>query len=139
MNKRPIYLLLCFTWGLPMTLIGCCAALVLLFSGKKPQKWRGGIYFSVGKGWGGISLGPVVLTSSPTERMLLHEFGHSVQNCILGPFFPLIVGIPSFTRYWYRDLAVKLGLKKKSDLPGYHDIWFEAQADRFGDKYFLYL
>ena len=28
-----------------------------------------------------------------------HEFGHTFQNCLFGPLFPLIVAIPSAIRY----------------------------------------
>ncbi len=70
--------------------------------------------------------------------MLNHEFGHSIQNCYWGILFPFLIAIPSALRYWYRTLTVHCGIKKIQDLPAYHAIWFEAQADRLGTESILY-
>ena len=36
-----------------------------------------------------------------------HEFGHTFQNCLLGPLFPFMVAIPSAIRYWLREIFPK--------------------------------
>lgn len=39
-------------------------------------------------------------------------------------------------RYWYRELIIRSGKKKYSDLPDYDAIWFEGWATRLGEKHF---
>ena len=99
--KKFFYWFLSLTWGLPMTLIGLLVALALLITGHKPHKFGYTFYFKVGKSWGGLGLGAIFLTdSTPSEHTLCHEHGHGFQNCVLGIFYPFIIGIPSAVRYW---------------------------------------
>lgn len=131
--KRFLFYFLNLTWGLPLNIAGFLVALVLLCAGKKPKRWGDCFYFEVGKGWGGLELGIIFLTSErPSERTKNHEHGHAVQNCIFGPFMPFIVNIPSAIRYWYRRIREAKGLPNTT---AYDDIWFEGQATKIGTKY----
>lgn len=124
---------LSFTWGLPMTLLGLVAALILRAAGYKPTRWGGCRVFTVGEAWGGVNLGIVSIVSGTSgEFTKTHEFGHAVQNCKYGILMPFIVAIPSAIRYWYREIRYQLGYKEKTD---YYDIWFEDEANRLGNKY----
>jgi hypothetical protein len=49
---------------------------------------------------------------------------------------PFLVAIPSFIRYWYRELLVRSGEKKYADLPDYDSVWFEGWATKLGKKYY---
>ena len=60
---------------------------------------------------------------------MCHEYGHSLQNCILGPFMLIVVNLPSTVRYWYRRIAMSLGKAPKKP---YDSIWFEGQATKWG-------
>lgn len=134
MNKT-LYYILSFTWGLPITLVGCLVAACLLIVGYKPERWHYCFYFTVGKTWGGVNLGPIFLMcANGNEKTKAHEAGHSIQNCIFGPLTPLLVIIPSATRYWYRRWLVKSGRKTNAELPDYYSIWFEKQANELGIK-----
>lgn len=133
MNRKLFYVLN-LTWGLPMTLIGALAALGLLIVGKRPTRHGDCLCFTVGEGWGGVSLGLVMIVSQGgTDATRNHEHGHAVQNAVYGLLMPFIVSIPSATRYWYRKVLIKFG--KGNDLPPYHSIWFESQASEWGSKY----
>lgn len=131
-NKASFYTL-SFTWGIIMTVIGLISAFALICAGYTPKRWGGCIYFNVGKNWGGVSLGIVFITderdSTSTKN---HEFGHSIQNCRYGLLMPFIVCIPSFIRYWYREIRIRKGLKNETP---YSAIWFEHEADVLGEKY----
>ena len=134
--SRKGYYALSFTWGIIMTLIGMLVAGVLCLAGKKPTKEGPCWCFVVGKNWGGISLGPVMLMSPANYkagRTVGHEFGHSLQNCIWGPLFPFVIAIPSAARYWVREFQQNKGTPPTTD---YDAIWFEGQATKWGDKYF---
>lgn len=134
--KRTIYYFLSFTWGSIMTFIGLCAALSLYIAGYKPTKYGPCLCYVVGTGWGGVSLGPIMIMSEGNakgDHTKNHEFGHSLQNCIWGPLFPFVIAIPSATRYWAREFRRNKGTPPTTD---YDAIWFEGQATEWGNKYF---
>ena len=148
MNKNPLFqkphsdigrrefYLRSFTWGLHVNLGGAAAALAMLATGHKPEKFGNCIRFTVGKGWGGGSLGIFLFTCKDSSRRLMeHEHGHSIQNCFYGPLMPFLVNVPSSSRYWYRRIMQKVCPQKK--LPPYDSIWFEAEATRLGHDYMI--
>lgn len=128
--SKPVYYLLSFTWGILVTFAGLIVSAVLLLCDVPHFKNAYGWGFYLGKGWGGFNIGPCsVVCADATARTKQHEFGHSVQNCLLGPFMIPVVIIPSVCRYWYREI-------KKVTYPPYDSIWFEGQATRWGKLYF---
>lgn len=128
------YYILSFTWGLPLNLIGLIVGAVLYLTGRRPEKNIYGWIFRVGENWGGFNAGVISIVSGRSgQHTKLHEFGHSIQTCIFGPFiFPFVV-IPSVTRYWVRRYQQEI--KGITDLPDYDYAWFEGQATMFGERY----
>lgn len=135
-KHRWLYYLLACTWGLLWTLVGLVIsgilAIVKFCSGGKakitfkPYHW---IYnISVGPNfWGGLEFGLCFLRDQKSRGNLnAHEFGHSFQNCLFGPLFPLIVVIPSAT--WYHSRKKN---KEKAKKP-YDSMWFEDAATQCG-------
>lgn len=135
--SRKQFYTLSFTWGLLLTLVGCCVAAYLIVTGHKPQKWGYCYYFEVGKtNWGGLELGPIFLTGKNASTLTKnHEHGHALQNCTLGPLMPFVVSIPSAIRYWYREYLVRSGAKKHYELPDYDSVWFEGDASKSGTEF----
>jgi hypothetical protein len=132
--KKFLFYLLSFTWGLPMTLVGCVVSFVLLSLGYKPKKYGYCWYFEIGNNWGGLELGVCFLTdTTPTVDTKNHEHGHAFQNCFFGPLMPFVVSIPSAIRYWYREF--KYCKKGKTPPTDYDSIWFEGDASRRGTKF----
>lgn len=135
--SKDSYILLSFTWGILVTLIGAVIAAALYVLGEEPHKNRLGWVFKVSwvKG-AGVSFGPFAITpKKPTAYLLQHEFGHSIQNCYLGPFWIVLVGIPSMVRFWYRDIKKKKEKISEKDLPAYDSAWFEGSATELGGLY----
>ena len=129
-----LFYLLSFTWGLPVTALGLLVALILLIAGKKPKKWGYCYYFEVGKHWGGTELGIFfVKDQSDSRHIKNHEHGHALQNCLWGPLMIPLISLPSFLRYWYRRIIVKL--RPNTKLPPYDSIWFEGQATAWGTDF----
>lgn len=127
---RKVFYLFNITWGLPMNLVGAVAALGLLIVGKRPERYGDCWCFTVGKGWGGVSLGMVMIVAEGASRHTMnHEHGHAIQNALYGVFMPFIVSVPSAARYWYRRG------RDQSTLPPYDSAWFEGQATEWGNKY----
>lgn len=65
---------------------------------------------------------------STQEYLDTHEFGHTFQNCLLGPLFPFVVAIPSATRYWIQEFRSRAGKQN----PPYDGVWFEDAASQCG-------
>lgn len=129
--------LISLTWGSIMTLIGLVVALILLITGHRPYRIGPAIYFKVGHGWGGVELGAFFVVSKNSSRhTIIHEAGHGVQNCMWGPLMPFVICIPSASRYWYREIIRRKNIKKYWDLPDYDSIWFEADANKKGEKHY---
>ena len=130
MNKK-MYIFLTVLWGLPMSLIGTLAMIVLIISGHKLRKEPYSIVFEIGKGWGAVTIGYVVIRQeSLSDAVRSHERGHCIQNAMFGPLMPLTVGIPSLIRCIYRDIKYhRKGIKPQTE---YDAIWFEKQATILG-------
>lgn len=133
-----IFYALSFTWGLIWSLVGLFVLLFIYIFMKKqvvirPIAGRISVVFKE-KYFGGVSLGVVYLTdASDRSHTHMHELGHTVQNMMFGPFFILLVAIPSGIWYQYRNIARYFG---KKNLPPYDSPWFEAQATDLGYKKF---
>lgn len=125
--KCALYWIWGLCWDCILNTIGVIVALTLLISGHKPYIHGWGIYFTIGRGWGGLELGNFFLVNkNPSVQLLHHEFGHGIQGLIWGPLTPIIITIPSAIRYWYRRF---FGAKTP-----YDSIWFEGQATRWGTR-----
>ena len=134
---RKQYWTLSLTWGLIISALGLLVGKVLEFCGFARHENMYGYYYIVGENWGGFNMGPVsVVSKNPSRHTLNHEFGHSIQNCFLGPFILFLVVIPSVSRYWYREYLTRIGQKAYEDLPLYDSVWFEGTATKIGDEYY---
>ena len=132
LSEREFYLR-SFTWGLLVNIVGALAAAGLLATGHKPERFGNCINFTVGKNWGGGSMGIFMITCKNASRRLKeHEHGHSIQNCFYGPLMPLI-NFRSSTRYLYRTCVQRLMPDKT--LPPYDSVWFEGEATELGRLY----
>lgn len=140
-NKLAIFYILSFTWGIVMSLVGLFVFLFIrLFMNNQVNIFkvagRIAIVFK-NKSFGGLSLGFVYLVDNGNSMSThLHELGHTIQNAYFGPFFILLVAIPSAIRYHIRSYLVNSKRKKYSELKPYDSIWFEGQATKLGNKYF---
>ncbi len=62
------------------------------------------------------------------ERILRHEYGHSIQSMIFGPLYLLLIGLPSIM--WCRVPAI--GRSWRSGRRSYYSFVTERSADRLG-------
>ena len=140
LKHRWLYYLLACTWGIIMTFLGLLISGVLgiasLFTKKiKFEKYHWIYGIKVGPDyWGGLEMGLMFLRDHKSDDRYIncHEFGHTIQNCILGPLFPFVVGIPSAVRYWIQEFR-----RRKEKLnPPYDGFWAEDAATQCG-QYFI--
>ncbi|WP_338470801.1 hypothetical protein R4Z10_18790 [Niallia sp. XMNu-256] len=121
-----------FTWGIPLNALGAMIAIVLILKGHQPKRFGHGIYFEIGRNWGGVNFGGFFFVQKNASQTLKsHEYGHCFQNMMLGILMPFAVNIPSAIRYHYRNYQRKQG----KALPPYDDFWCEKWATKLGEKH----
>ncbi|MFA6866380.1 MAG: hypothetical protein WCR54_02565 [Clostridia bacterium] len=132
--KAFFYYLIQFTWALPQNLLGA----ILTFTKYKNshrEKFFNSLISYHQEDWGGVSLGMFIITNSTrgeawTNDTKVHEFGHSIQSLILGPFYLLVIGLPSTiwcnTKKW-QDY-------RKNKEVSYFEFYPEKWANYLGSK-----
>ena len=93
MDER-VALVIHATWGFPQTLLGAASAFAFgrrnnryLFRSALVTEWK------IARG---LSLGPFIFVPQRSpRRLVVHEYGHSIQALILGPLYIPIILIPS--------------------------------------------
>lgn len=105
--KRLLYTLWQCTWGLPQSLAG--AALFLLhrrdrhfaYYGAVVTRWRRsssvalGLFVFVADAPRPGRLRGSCTPEALFDRLLVHEYGHTLQSLLLGPLFLPVIGLPS--------------------------------------------
>ena len=138
---KAIFTVIQYTWGLPQTLLGMI--LFLMNIRRKHYFYRGAIVTEI-SGRGSVSLGMFVFigTILPTDRrvmnripdkemarrVLVHEYGHTIQSLILGPLYLLVIGIPSVV--WCTFTFYLIKYPKWS----YYRFYTEHWANFLGEK-----
>ena len=136
-----IYLLIQFTWGLLQSLLGLFVFLVNFRSSHYSY------YGAIVTEWNlksSVSLGCFIfITKEPyfydklkddftkadlSSRLLVHEYGHTIQSLILGPVYLIVMGIPS-TLWGFLPVAQK---KRKQGV-SYFSFFTEKWANRLGE------
>ena len=134
-RNKFLYYLLNYTWGLVYTIMGYLLMLLLIPFGKIKRSFYSNLCFEF-YGWFplkgfGFSLGTVFFTTKdPAGYLVIHEFGHTIQNAIFGPLTLFVVTIPSMLRFWYRRIYERV--TKSFYKPPYESIWFEGTASELG-------
>ena len=64
------------------------------------------------------------------QKIMVHEYGHSIQSLILGPLYLIVIGIPSYT--WGSIPLISMWRKKHNI--SYFDIYCEKNANTLGEK-----
>lgn len=128
------------TWGFLQTLLGL---FVFLQNLGYRHFWYHGALITLWKSKSSVSLGLFVFVSEEpffvrkyeerysaqelSERLLVHEYGHTVQSLVLGPLYLIVIGIPSFLWGFLGG-----GLRKKKQIP-YGAFFTEKSANQLGE------
>ena len=134
MNKF-LYYFLQLTWGIIQNILGFLIYIFLFL--KNPRRIRGNFFNSKVITWhlqGSAGIGMFIFLSdrsSHFKRVLVHEYGHTIQSCILGPFYLLVIGIPSFI--WAHNKRFERN--RIRGLYRYSSFYPERWANYLGEKY----
>lgn len=110
--KRCLYVLWQCSWGALQTLMGLVVFLMHLDC---PHFWYHGAVVTRWSSSSSVSLGLFLFVADDVsslakdcttdaqrkdfaDRLLVHEYGHTIQSLLLGPLYLLVIGIPS--SYW---------------------------------------
>lgn len=119
--------ILLYIWQLPQNILGLIFMLFLLPTEKIKNTGYATVYKSKRMS-GGISLGEYAFVSEISSRYedtIDHEgVGHPKQSRILGPFYLIVIGLPSII--WTQVY----GSIVKESKNGYYKFWTEKWADK---------
>lgn len=137
-----VYILLQWTWGILQNLIGFGIFLWhikgrhFFYHGAVATVWESET-FSLGMGMFIFMRRPREgedITEIPKNgdffRVLVHEYGHTIQSIILGPLYLPVISIPS--GLWC-NLPQAAGYRKKHKI-SYYEFYPEKWADDLGEK-----
>lgn len=145
MMKKVWYTILQIVWGFPQTLLGF---LIFIITIKCPHNYFFGSICTRWKWKRSLSLGLFIFVSDDPfyyycsqksnytydeffSMLAAHEYGHTIQSLMFGPFYLLIVGIPSML--WARLFIFKK--KRVREKKSYFSVYPENQATRLGEKF----
>ena len=138
-----LYWLVQCLWGLPQTLLG----LALLAVHRKDEHFF--FHCALVTRWQGrssLSVGPFVfITGDPyfypkvadrmdmeeaKSRLLVHEYGHTIQSLVLGPLYLVLIGVPS-TLWGFLPWCAK---RRQQGPVSYFAFFTERWANAWGEK-----
>lgn len=141
---RTVYVLWQMTWGLPQSCLGFILWCVYL---RAPHRMYRGAVVTYWHKRAAVSLGMFlflprsayiesissVLPSEveKSEKLHIHEYGHSIQSLFLGPLYLLLVGIPSLVWAGFPPLSRQWREGKR----GYYSFFTERLADYLADRF----
>lgn len=139
--KGFFYMLWQWTWGFLQTVMG--AFLLLLHIRSKHYFYHGAVV-TEWKANSSAALGMFIfVTKEPIfsqklkrehsqeelrRRLLVHEYGHTVQSLLLGPLFLLVIGLPSAL---WAGLPALRKLRRKRGI-SYYALYTEKWANSWG-------
>ena len=141
--KNIIYLIIQSTWGVIQSFLGM---IIFFLHIKDKHYFYHGAIITEWSGKSSVSLGLFVfITKDPyffdklqhnytkedlSKRLLVHEYGHTIQSLILGPFYLIIMGIPS-TLWGFLPSLNKKRIEKNIS---YFSFFTERWANYLGEK-----
>ncbi len=139
---KALYIIIQSTWGILQTLLGF---IVFLFNINNKHYFYHGAIVTETKSQSSVSLGMFVfVTSNPLldkrevnkipdeemyNRLLVHEYGHTIQSLIFGPLYLIVMGIPS-TLWGFLPFYQK----KRDNGVSYFSFFTERFANYLGEK-----
>ena len=139
-----IYRLVQCTWGVLQTIAGFVVFLCNIHS---PHFAFEGAVVTRWKNPASVSLGMFLFVADEpyffrryqkeftkeelSERLLVHEFGHTVQSLVLGPLYLPVMGLPS-SLWGFLPCLIKLRHEKRTS---YFSFFTERWANSLGEKW----
>ena len=130
--RLAIYYGLQMTWGIIQNILGFIIWLYVLLTG--PKEKRHFFYGALVTRWNlssSMSMGMFLFLGTDSERVIVHEYGHSIQSLILGPFYLPVIGLPSLI--WAN--SPRYITRRKKGRYRYTSFYPEKWANHLGRKF----
>ena len=129
-----LYYLVQCTWGALQTLAGF---IVFLCNFNKPHFFYHNAMVTVWEIRSGLSLGAFIFVPSFKDtsrtgiqrRIIVHEYGHTIQSLILGPLYLLVIGLPSLL--WNKIPVFERRRMRRNY--SYYSFYTECWANHLGE------
>ncbi len=130
--KHFLYILCQCTWGAAQTLAG---AVIYLFCPRGQKQNYHGAIVTEWKHQGSLSLGMFIFLSERMsderkDKVLVHEYGHTIQSLMLGPLYLIVIGLPSCV---WAGLPVCERYRRRKPR-SYYWLYPERWANHLGEK-----
>lgn len=131
MLKRILWVVWQIVWCLPQNLAGLC--LYLAHRREAHQMFRGAVVTA----WnvqGCASVGCFIFMerhSMQNRRLLVHEYGHTIQSAVLGWLYLPVIQLPS--ALWFGIPALRNWRRKRGY--SYYRFYTERWANRWGEAF----
>lgn len=137
-TNRALFYIVQFTWGLPVNFLSGLAYLFFKMLGYRQESFYFSriTYLPTKNATGVFALGIFIFASISRNEwenfggseISIHEYGHVCQAFILGPFYWILVAIPSLTWFWlFERYREKYGVS-------YERLYCESWASRLGKR-----
>lgn len=131
--KLFLYRLCQCTWGMLQTILGL---LEFIIHRKEPHYTYHGAVVTECRNSLNVSLGLFVFVAAEKDgmkterlqRVVVHEYGHTIQSLILGPLYLVVIGIPSWL---WCNVPYFRKIRKEKNI-SYHAFYTERWADYLG-------
>lgn len=139
----PIAVCIQWTWGILQTMGGFA---VFLWYIRCPHTFYKGVVRTVWTSGAGLSMGMFIFTPCEPaaddqskhaqkeraycERVAIHEYGHTFQSLLLGPFYLFVIGLPSIVWAGSKRLS---RMRREKHIP-YTHFFCEHWASSWGEK-----
>ena len=137
MIRQFLYFFIQWSWGIVQNVTGL--GILAFLKIRKPKRFTAMYHGAIVCEWEKrssmamgmfIFLGHDNVNDAYAKRVLVHEYGHTVQSCILGPFYLLLIGLPSIL--WAN--VPTLGKKWREGFCSYYDFYPEKWANFEGER-----
>lgn len=135
---RVLYVLIQWTWGILQNVIGVLLMAGLLVArpsrARELRTFHGAVVVPWGQVGGSMGMGMFIFFGHDgrqgADRILVHEYGHTIQSCILGPAYLFVIGLPSLLWAWLPACRNR----RAGDPFAYFDFYPERWANYAGTR-----
>ena len=127
-----LYYFIQLTWGIIQNVLGFLIWIYVLLTG--PKEKRHVFHGALVTRWylkSSMSMGMFLFMGTDDPEVLVHEYGHTIQSCILGPLYLPVIGIPSFC--WAN--VPRFERNRRRGKYRYSDFYPERWANILGRRY----
>lgn len=133
--KTYLYLLWQCTYGIIQSLLGFF--LLLIYIREKHYTFHGAVVTEWKHG-SSVSLGMFLFVSTKYKekaetielynRLVAHEYGHTIQSLVLGPLYLIVIGLPSLL---WASIPAFRKMRRKRQI-SYYSFYTESWANAWG-------